>query len=98
MSVYLLSRGSDGEDNDEDWEDTEDEDYDSDGPLSSEDGSQTSTSKRGPPELLFMDEETRSRFTNYSITSSVMRRNEQLTLLDDRFEKVSLYEGHSIHP
>lgn len=80
--------GSDGEDNDEDWEDTEDEDYDSDGPLSSEDGSQTSTSKRGPPELLFMDEETRSRFTNYSITSSVMRRNEQLTLLDDRFEKL----------
>ncbi|ESP00566.1 hypothetical protein LOTGIDRAFT_157842 [Lottia gigantea] len=32
-------------------------------------------------------EETKSRFTNYSMTSSVIRRNEGLTLLDDRFEK-----------
>ncbi|KYO37751.1 LTV1-like protein [Alligator mississippiensis] len=38
-------------------------------------------------EFLFMQEETKSRFTDYSLTSSVMRRNEQLTLLDDRFEK-----------
>ena len=37
----------------------------------------------------FMDEETKSRFTNYSMSSSVIRRNEGLTLLDDRFEKVS---------
>lgn len=36
----------------------------------------------------FKEEETRSRFTNYSMTSSVMRRNEQLTLLDERFERV----------
>ena len=38
----------------------------------------------------FMDEETKSRFTNYSMSSSVMRRNEGLTLLDDRFEKVCM--------
>jgi len=38
-------------------------------------------------ERMFMDEETRSRFTSYSLTSSVIRRNEGLTLLDDRFEK-----------
>ena len=37
---------------------------------------------------MFMDEETKSRFTNYSMSSSVIRRNEGLTLLDDRFEKV----------
>ncbi|XP_077632143.1 protein LTV1 homolog [Crocuta crocuta] len=36
---------------------------------------------------LFWEEETKSRFTEYSITSSVMRRNEQLTLHDERFEK-----------
>lgn len=36
----------------------------------------------------FMDEETRSQFTNYSMSSSVIRRNEGLTLLDDRFEKL----------
>ena len=35
-----------------------------------------------------MDEETKSRFTNYSMSSSVIRRNDGLTLLDDRFEKV----------
>lgn len=39
-------------------------------------------------QLSFGKEETKSRFTNYSMTSSVIRRNEQLTLLDDRFEKV----------
>lgn len=37
---------------------------------------------------LFWEEETKSRFTEYSITSSVMRRNAQLTLHDERFEKV----------
>ena len=36
----------------------------------------------------FEDVETRSRFTAYSMTSSVIRRNDGLTLLDDRFEKV----------
>lgn len=38
---------------------------------------------------MFMDEETKSRFTSYSMSSSVIRRNEGLTLLDDRFEKVN---------
>lgn len=42
-------------------------------------------------EHMFMDEETKTQFTNYSVSSSVMRRNEGLTLLDDRFEKVSKY-------
>lgn len=40
----------------------------------------------------FDDEETKSRFTEYSMTSSVIRRNEQLSLLDDRFEK--FYENY----
>uniref|UniRef100_H2Y666 Protein LTV1 homolog n=1 Tax=Ciona savignyi TaxID=51511 RepID=H2Y666_CIOSA len=35
----------------------------------------------------FSDEETKSRFTAYSMTSSVIRRNDQLSMLDDRFEK-----------
>lgn len=37
---------------------------------------------------MFENEETKSRFTQYSMTSSVIRRTEGLTLLDDRFEKV----------
>ncbi|XP_071116725.1 protein LTV1 homolog [Haliotis cracherodii] len=37
---------------------------------------------------MFENEETKSRFTQYSMTSSVIRRTEGLTLLDDRFEKL----------
>lgn len=40
------------------------------------------------PQYTFKEEETKSRFTEYSISSSVMRRNKQLTLLDDKFEQV----------
>lgn len=40
------------------------------------------------PQYTFADEETKSHFTNYSLSSSVMRRNEQLTLLDDCFEQM----------
>jgi hypothetical protein len=43
------------------------------------------------PQLSFSGEETKSRFTQYSMTSSVIRRNEQLSLLDSRFEQVSLF-------
>ncbi len=32
--------------------------------------------------------ETQSQFSNMSLTSSVIRRNEQLRLLDERFDKV----------
>lgn len=34
------------------------------------------------------DDDNKSRFTEYSMTSSVIRRNAQLSLLDDRFEQV----------
>ncbi|XP_032999816.1 protein LTV1 homolog [Lacerta agilis] len=78
------------ESGDEDeWEDMDEEDgegtqsdVDSEGPLSDD-----SEIKGEMKEFLFMQEETKSRFTEYSMTSSVMRRNEQLSLLDERFEK-----------
>jgi len=37
---------------------------------------------------MFQKEETKSRFTEYSMSSSVIKRNEQLRLLDAKFEKV----------
>lgn len=49
----------------------------------------------GPLRRTFGDfdgEDTKSRFTEYSMSSSVIRRNEQLSLLDDRFEK--FYENY----
>lgn len=36
---------------------------------------------------LNMDD-TKSRFTDYSMSSSIIRRNENLKLLDDQFEQV----------
>lgn len=82
-SVAVDDEGEEDEDDSDEWEDTDEEgDFDSDGGVSGDEGG----GGRGP-EFLFSDEETKSRFTDYSMTSSVMRRNEQLTLLDDRFEK-----------
>ncbi|XP_071765113.2 protein LTV1 homolog [Centroberyx gerrardi] len=72
------------DDEDDEWEDTDSEgQFDSDGGLSGDEGEEGGSRR----EFLFLDEETKSRFTEYSLTSSVMRRNEQLSLLDDRFEK-----------
>ncbi|KAM3624375.1 uncharacterized protein V6R79_022624 [Siganus canaliculatus] len=73
------------DDDDDEWEETDEEsDFDSEGGFSGEEDEEGGDGRR---EFMFMDEETKSRFTEYSMTSSVMRRNEQLTLLDDRFEK-----------
>ncbi|KAL1454004.1 hypothetical protein WDU94_010301, partial [Cyamophila willieti] len=48
-------------------------------------------------EKLFAREETKSRFTEYSMSSSVMKRNENLTYLDDTFEQMfSKYDDTEI--
>lgn len=74
-------------DEDED-EDDDDDDDDSCGhmEISDEEGDELGSLHGG--QFTFRDEETRSRFTEYSMSSSVMRRNNQLSLLDDRFEKM----------
>ncbi|XP_042556880.1 protein LTV1 homolog [Dipodomys spectabilis] len=78
------------------WEDVDEEeeegsgsgDCGSAGPMSDEDDMSAPGTPCGVSERhLFWNEETKSRFTDYSMTSSVMRRNEQLTLHDERFEK-----------
>ncbi|KAH0562792.1 protein LTV1 homolog [Cotesia glomerata] len=49
------------------------------------------------PRYQFEEEETKSRFTEYSMSSSVMRRNDQLTLVDEKFEKMySAYDEEQI--
>uniref|UniRef100_A0A3Q2YJQ3 Protein LTV1 homolog n=1 Tax=Hippocampus comes TaxID=109280 RepID=A0A3Q2YJQ3_HIPCM len=82
---FMAKANAAGRDEDADgdsWEDADDDD-DDDGS-----GSAFSDEEGGSArEFPFDDEETGTRFTDYSMTSSVMRRNEQLTLLDDRFEK-----------
>ncbi|XP_027034825.1 protein LTV1 homolog isoform X2 [Tachysurus fulvidraco] len=81
-----------GDDDDDDWEDTdegssEDDDDDDEQSYDSTDGVSGGADRGRCRERMFMHCETKSRFTEYSLTSSVMRRNKQLTLLDDRFEK-----------
>ncbi|XP_033737224.1 protein LTV1 homolog isoform X2 [Pecten maximus] len=56
--------------------------------MDSNDANMSDDEMRGfPGDQMFMEEETKSRFTSYSMSSSVIRRNDGLTLLDDRFEK-----------
>ncbi len=89
VSCVLVTCDRGDDDDDDEWEDTDEEgDFDSEGGFSGDEDMEGGGRGR---EFLFMDEETKSRFTEYSMTSSVMRRNEQLTLLDDRFEKVNVY-------
>ncbi|XP_075718778.1 protein LTV1 homolog [Rhinoderma darwinii] len=75
--------GAEDIDSEEDDDDGSQEgNFDSDGPVSDDDG------EDGPMrEFMFMQEETKSSFSQYSMSSSVMRRNENLTLLDEQFEK-----------
>ncbi|CAD7012308.1 unnamed protein product [Ceratitis capitata] len=72
-------------------EENEEKDFDSDdlnGSDDDEEDDEELMDRLGPllRDRRFNDEETKSRFTEYSMSSSVIRRNEQLTLLDDRFE------------
>lgn len=88
--VVMSGKVGDEGDGEDEWEDTDegdtgDEDersYDS-----AEGMSEGEEDEDGRRRFDFMECETRSRFTEYSLTSSVMRRNQQLSLLDDRFEK-----------
>ncbi|CAH1255161.1 Hypp1469 [Branchiostoma lanceolatum] len=68
----------------------EEEEVDSDGEYPSDECEMESDEEGSSEGMTYRT--TKSRFTEYSITSSVMRRNDGLTLLDDRFEK--LYEEY----
>lgn len=76
----------DSGDEDEDWEDDDERSMGSNDADFS-DNEEEGDDKFGPMINTFDKDETKSRFTEYSMTSSVIRRNEQLSLLDDRFEK-----------
>merc|ERR1712029_308554 len=92
----LDEREDDADDEYEDISDDGDEerDFDSDfgGRSSDEEDDDVPDLLDARGHRLFMEEETKSRFTEYSMSSSVVRRNAQLTILDDKFEE--FYAGY----
>lgn len=87
----MVSGDEDEDGEDDDWQDEDEEndmDFDSDN-LNEDENADELMDRLGPlmRKSRFDDEETKSRFTEYSMSSSVIRRNEQLSLLDDRFEQ-----------
>jgi len=81
VNAMDVAEGGDGEDSDDDWEyDGSDVDSDCGGGRSEEDDEVPSLQSWG-------GEETGTKFTNYSMSSSCIRRNNQLSLLDDKFDK-----------
>lgn len=96
MEIAMDGEDFDEEGEEEEWEDDEGSDVGSnDAAYSGEEDDEVGPL---PGKKKFAhfddedDEDTKSRFTEYSMSSSVIRRNEQLTLLDDRFEK--FYENY----
>lgn len=97
LEENFMEIAMDGEalgDEEDDWDD---EDSDVDSNQAGYSGEEEEDDNVGPlprsknfPD--FDNDETKSRFTEYSMSSSVIRRNEQLSLLDDRFEK--FYENY----
>jgi protein LTV1 len=88
MELALGGEGDySGEEEEEDWEDEQSDVDSNQAGYSGEEDDDVGPLPKGLRFANFDDEETKSRFTEYSMSSSVIKRNEQLTLLDDRFEK-----------
>jgi len=103
--IELANAGSDSEDSDREYEyelnepgnEDSESDVSSDGHMDLSNEEADEVCSLNGPQYTFNDEETKSRFTEYSMSSSVMRRNEQLTLLDDKFEKMyAAYDENEI--
>lgn len=99
---FLELANAEGDDNefdelDEDGYETDDSneeysDISSQGRMELSDEEKDEVASLNRREFTFDDAETKSQFTDYSMSSSVMRRNDQLTLLDNRFDK--MYAGY----
>ncbi|KAG7213301.1 hypothetical protein KM043_002600 [Ampulex compressa] len=97
--IELANAGNSDEEfsEDESGEEDTEEEVSSDGHMGVSDEELDEVGSLNGPQYTFKDEETKSRFTEYSMSSSVMRRNQQLTLLDDKFEKMyAAYDENEI--
>lgn len=93
-----MAEGSDIEEDDEEGSNIEDSDADSNRGFRADSGG-SDDDQELPDWDKFTADDTKSRFTEYSMSSSVMHRNKGLSLLDDRFEKMyAEYDDTEIGP
>ncbi|XP_065171410.1 protein LTV1 homolog [Atheta coriaria] len=86
-------------DEEDDYYDDDEEDGRSDVSSNFEDEAMDEVGSLDGGQFTFKDEETKSRFTDYSMSSSDIKRNDQLTLLDERFEQMfAKYDDTEIGP
>ena len=81
--MQLNEEGGDGDFN----EDADDEEWEDDSDDCAGGRSDDEADDEVPSLMSWTGEETGTKFTNYSMSSSVIRRNNQLSLLDDKFDK-----------
>ncbi|KAK7077344.1 Protein ltv1, partial [Halocaridina rubra] len=87
LSAYREKSQEEGYDADE-----EERDFSSDFNDDTDDEERDDLGSLEGPHRTFLDEETTSHFTNYSLSSSILRRNEGLSRLDDCFEEKFIRE------
>ena len=84
--VMQLAHG-DGEGSEGDIEEDDEDQWEDDSDDCAGGRSEDEEDDQCPSLLSWAGEETGTKFTNYSMSSSVIRRNQQLSLLDDKFDK-----------
>jgi len=84
--VMQLAQGG-GEGSEEDIEEDDEDQWEDDSDDCAGGRSEDEEDDQCPSLLSWAGEETGTKFTNYSMSSSVIRRNQQLSLLDDKFDK-----------
>ena len=83
--IMQINGGETGQD--DDYEGDDDEEWEDDSDDCAGGRSADEEDDKVPSLVSWSGEETKTRFTNYSMSSSVIRRNAQLETLDDKFEK-----------
>ena len=86
--IMQMNGGAAGQDDEDyDYEGDDDGEWEDDSDDCAGGRSDDEEDDKVPSLVSWSGEETKTRFTNYSMSSSVIRRNAQLETLDDKFEK-----------
>jgi len=84
---FIMQLNEEGDEDDDGSYDENDDEWEDDSDDLAGGRSDDEEDDKVPSLLSWTGEETGTKFTNYSMSSSVIRRNQQLSLLDDKFDK-----------